>query len=104
MVKTDSKTITGKIIHVSQSIARSTSWGGTLFKGQEVIVDVRCKQKKNAHVHTCGFFFRSSWNHEQSSTQKMATDDSRRTNDQQQRGSGYRQSRSLRTYNKRCGT
>lgn len=46
MVKTDSKTITGKIIHVSQSIARSTSWGCTLFKGQEVIVDVRCKQKK----------------------------------------------------------
>ena len=46
MVKTDSKTIIGRIVHVSQSLARSTSWGGILFKGQEVIVDVRCKQKK----------------------------------------------------------
>lgn len=46
MVKTDSKTITGKIIHVSQSTNRGTPWGAILFKGQEVVVDVRCKQKK----------------------------------------------------------
>lgn len=52
MLKTDSKTITGKIIHVSQSATRGTSWGTTLFKGKEVVVDVRCKQKrKRMHMY-----------------------------------------------------
>ena len=47
MKATESKTITGKIIKVSQSVARSTCWGEYLFTGREVKVRVKGNSPPN---------------------------------------------------------